>query len=291
MKEVYNPEVNDAVRATKKYDHRKEAWEPEHISKYTTLADHEPVLIESTPDALDRLGLKEAREMMDRAHNDMILKKYNLAIEKELPGYLPGDRPDPLNTSPFDVMAKDDTPPRPTADRIQLAIDAKPYTDPEYRETAKQFLAEVLPEAEAENARLLMEITRAREELAKVTEKYKKKLKEAKEAYNDFNKDMGKEWRKFETANSGIRTRENHVVTSEKCTPIFMIEPAAGSPQIEGLRGIKKVIEQYEARKEWEQNPEYMKELARFNARESDHIKSETQGMNGGFLASLFGRK
>ena len=265
-------------------------FEPSDHVNYITLADTAPVLIDDVPDVLDDLGLTEARQKMDTAHNEMIQKKYQLAVMKSLPGYLPEDRgEDRLEVSPFDVMIRKEAPARPTARQIQSAIDAKPYADPEYREQALEYFSDVLPVVEAENARLIAEINTARAELAEITQEYRNKLAVAMGRYQKFNAGLGQEWRKFEIANKGSHTPENHVVTSGECSPIVFIIPA-NDDQIEGLRIIRKAIEDYEAQANG--NPEDIKRASLYNSRNANPIKSDTQGLNGrGFMASLFSRK
>lgn len=286
----------DAGRGSTQVNTKENRREPVLDVNYITLADTAPVLIEDVPDVLDDLGLTEARRAMDTAHNEMIKTKYALAIKKALPGYLEGDGEDLLEVSPFDLLTRKQEmlPPPPTPERIQSAIDAKPFTDPAYRASAKAYLAEVLPVVENEHARLAREVNEARAELARVTREYKRKVSQAEEALQKFNNGVQTEWQKFEIANEGSRTPENFKVTTPACTPICFYSFPYWE-QVEGLRAIKKAIEDYEARVQYEGSPERNKQIARYNAQSANIVKSDTQGFGGsgapGFFGFLFSKK
>lgn len=242
------------------------------------------------PDVLDDLGLTEVRQKMDTAHNNMIQKKYDLAVFKETPGLFE-DGKDLLSESPFDIMRGDVQKRRPSSEQVQYAIDAKPYADPEYRETAKEYLSKVLPILETEHARLVAEVNTAQAELAEITQEYRHKVAEAAGKLSAFNAGVRVEWQKFETANTGSRTPENFIVTSRGCTPIVYYS-FPEYEQIEGLRAVRKAVDEYEARLKKGSTPEDIKQAARNAARKADPVKNEAAGFAGtGALASLFGRK
>ena len=281
----------DAMNAVLKYDAEKGTFAPEHHRVYITLSDTAPILIADVPDILDNLGLKEARQKMDKAHNDMIKKKFDLAIFKVTPG-LYDDKQDPLAESPFDIIHGDKQERKiPSPEQVQYAIDAKPYADPEYRERAKDYLEEVLPVLETEYARLVAEVNTAQAELAEITLEYRHKVSEAAGKLSAFNAGVKAEWQKFETANTGSRTPENFIVTSRGCTPIVYYS-LPRHDQVEGLRAVRKAIDDYEAQLNKGADPETVKQNARYSARNADPIKLDSPGFAGsGALAALFGRK
>ena len=238
--------------------------EPSRDVNYITLADTEPLFIDDVPDTLDDLGLTEARQKMDAAHNNMIQTKFDLAVWKTTPGLFDADAP---AKSPFTEIRERGTVPQPrpvTADEIQTAIDAASIKDPEYRAAAKEFLAEVLPAVKKENARLIAELNTAEAELAQVVREYKAKANAARHKLEIFNRDIYGEYKKFETANSGSHTPENFIYTSPACRPLVGYN-VGKYEKVALLEAIQDTINALDAAEARDKDPEYNKQLARNN--------------------------
>ena len=252
--------------------------QPARDVNYITLADTEPLLIDEQPDALDDLGLTEARQKMDAAHNDIIQTKYDLAVWKATPGLFAEDKP---AKSPFTEIRERNNSPQPhavTAEEIQTAIDAASIKDPEYRAAAKEFLAEVLPAVKKENARLIAELNAAEAELAQIVREYKAKANAARRNLEDFNRDILTEYKKFETANSGSHTPENFIITSPACRPLVGYNVGKYEKVIL-LEEIQKKINALEAAEARDKDPEYIKQLARNNAKNNTVTKEGRRGV------------
>lgn len=246
--------------------------------KYISILDTEPILIEEKAGVLDEIGLTKERRKMDKAHNEMILTKFNLAKFKESPGAMKESQGE---QSPFTaVIEKSERPvaTMPTATEIQAAIDAPSISDPEYRAKAKAFLDAVIPAAKAETMKLNAEYNAISAELAELTQEYTAKLNAAKENIETFNAGIREEWEKFETANKGSRTPENFVFTTRNCRELTGLMKPHKYEQYTGLEAIRQTIKNYEQALEKDNSIENMKALAQSNAAKNTMTARRTGG-------------
>ena len=207
-----------------------------------TLHDTEPVTIKEEHSVIDDLKLKKVRQKMDAAHNDMIRKKYQLALYKEVPGLY--DKAD--NRSPYDQIFNP-LPERPSANQIQYLIDTLSFRDNEYRKTAKEYLDKVIPAAEAETKRLQREVDDAILEYNSLVAAQREKIRAAQQKLNAFNNGIHKEVLKFETAPEGSRTPDKCRITSADCESVFPSGRFHSRNWEEDYKDLKEIQEKLES--------------------------------------------